>query len=364
MKYYIIVGEKSGDMHAANLMLALKEKDEEAQFRFLGGEKMIEVGGECWKHYREIATMGVIEILKKLREMKQIIRDCAADVLAYHPDVLIMIDSSGFNLRVAKKLQNQSFKLIYYIAPKTWAYLPGRTKKLAALTDKVLCILPFEVSFFKKYNVNAQYVGNPLLDQLRKFQPDQTFLAKYNLEDKKIIAVLPGSRYNEVKTVLYEVLAVSGQFPYHQFIVAGVSHLDQSLYENLPKNIKVVFEDTYNLLTHSEAAVVASGTATLETALLQVPQVVVYKMNLVTAVLVKMFLTIPYVSLVNLVAEKEIVKELLQYDFNEKNVFKELSKLIEGGEKRHEMLEEYKELKNKVGNDYVSKKAAEAILGR
>lgn len=364
MKYYLTVGERSGDMHAANLMHAIQKRDPDADFRFLGGDEMAKVGGQCFRHYKDVSVLGLIEIISKYRFLKKQIRAVAEDIKAFDPDVLIMIDFSEFNLRVADLIPEKKFKSFFYIAPKTWAYLPGRTKKLARNIDHLLCILPFEVTFFNKYGIDSTYVGNPLLDQLRKFEKDDQFKQELGLDEKPIISILPGSRYHEVGQILKRVIPVIDHFPDYNFVVAGVSNLDASLYDILPKNVKLVYGRTYDLLSVSEAAVVASGTATLETALFKVPQVVVYYGNTISMAFMGLVLTIPYVSLANLVAEKRIVQELLQFKISIKNLKKELNGIVKDGEKRAEMMADYDALITKVGDDHVSENAAEVIISK
>ena len=362
MKYYLVVGERSGDLHASNLMKSLLEEDKQAQFRFYGGDYMKEVGGELVQHYSTVSFMGVWEVVKNLRTIKGHIKKCQEDLYKYEPDTVILVDFSAFNLKIARYAKEKGIRVCYYISPKVWAWNTKRAYKVKKYVDHLFCILPFEKTFFKKYDYEVDYIGNPLLDALEAFTPNPDFSSVNGLSTAPIIAVLPGSRYQEVKAMLERMLEITSYYPDHQFVVAGVGNLNSQLYKNVESSqVKVVYNQTYDVLANAEMAIVTSGTATLETALFEVPQVVGYRTSFITALIAKLVLKIPYVSLVNLVAEKEIVKELLQYDFTASKLKKELNKIKVDGEKRAEVLKSYKEMKTKMGQAGVSKRTAQLI---
>jgi len=364
MKYYIVVGERSGDMHGANLMREIRKLDQEAEFRFMGGEAMQAVGGTMVQHYGTIAIMGFIEVLKKLIQIRNVLKKIKADILNYKPDVVILIDSSGFNMRIAKFCKKNHVLNYYYIAPKVWAWNNKRAYTIKANVDRLFGIFPFEVAFFKKYGYDMDYVGNPLLDQIHAFQADPDFLTKHHLDpNKSIIALLPGSRKQEVKKMLPRMVEVQKQFPNHQFIIAGVNNLDKSLYEPYLKDVKIIYEKAYDLLSVSEAALVTSGTATLETALLGVPQVVCYFAGYIYYHVMKNWvLTVSYLSLVNLIAEKGIVKEMIQKDCDAEHIGLELKKILKNEPERAVMEREYQILKEKIGGTGASQKTAELMV--
>lgn len=364
MKYYIIAGEKSGDLHASNLMKAIKEEDKEAKFRFWGGDEMQQVGGEIVRHYKDLAFMGVWEVIKNLRKIAGFLKECKRDILEYQPDLIILVDYSGFNMKIAKFAKKHKILNFYYISPKVWAWNTKRAYKIKKYVDKLFVILPFEVEFFKKYDYEVEYVGNPLVDAIESFEPEENFSKEYDLDKKPIIALLPGSRKQEVENMLEIMLSVREQFFTYQFVIAGVSNLDKSFYEPYEKlaNVSVVYEKTYQILHLAEVALVTSGTATLETGLFKVPQVVCYKTSAFTYAIAKRVVKIPYISLVNLVAEKEIVKELIQKELTKENLIQELKKIILGGEERKVQEEEYKLLKRKIGKAGASQKAGKLML--
>lgn len=364
MKYYIIAGEKSGDLHASNLMKALKEEDKEARFRFWGGDEMQKVGGEMVRHYRDLAFMGFLEVIKNLRKIARFLKECKRDILNYEPDLIILIDYSGFNMKIAKFAKKNSFLNFYYIAPKVWAWNTKRAYKIKKYVDKLFVILPFEVAFFKKYNYEVVYVGNPLVDALESFKPEENFKQEHSLSEKPLIALLPGSRKQEVENMLEVMLSIQKDFSEYQFVIAGVSNLDTSFYEpyeNL-ENVTVIYEKTYQILHLAEVALVTSGTATLETGLFEVPQVVCYKTSTFSYAIAKRLIKVPYISLVNLVAEKEIVKELIQKDLNTESLVKEVKTIVKTGEQRETMAKEYKLLKAKIGQAGASQKAGKLML--
>jgi lipid-A-disaccharide synthase len=346
LKYYIIAGERSGDLHGSNLIKELKKLDTAATFRGLGGEEMQANGVELFVHYRELAFMGfeaVTNFFKIARYMKQ----CKADILQYSPDALILIDYGGFNRRIAKVGKENGIKVLYYIPPKVWAWRKDRAKSLKATVDKMFVILPFERAFYKQYNFEVDYVGNPVLDAIKSFVPNSNFLSEHSFIDQhKIIALLPGSRTMELKRIVPLMAEVAEQNPHYQFAVAAVDNLAEELYLPLKKlsNVKFVYNQTYDLLQHARAAIVTSGTATLETALLKVPQVVVYKAGGLEYSIAKRIVQVKFISLVNLIADREVVKELIQNDASPTLVQNELLQLAEATEKRKQVLVGYDEI--------------------
>lgn len=366
MKYYIIAGEASGDLHASNLVAEIKKKDKKAEFRGCGGDLMKAQGVDLLKHYRTMAYMGFVEVAVNLRKVLGNIAQCKKDILEYQPDAVILVDYPGFNFRIADFAHDKGFKVLYYISPQLWAWKRRRVKKVKRSVDKMLVILPFEEEFYKQYGVDVTYVGNPLLDELAKFGTANRsiFLRRNSLGEKReIIALLPGSRYQEVKRVLPVMLKAASHFPDYQFVVAGVSSLDKSLYKKILGNSDVflIENQTYELLQNSSAAVVTSGTATLETALLTVPEVVCYKATGFSYFLAKWMIKVKFISLVNLVMDKEVVKELIQGEMTEENIVKELELLLHNSKRQRKLLEDYEELKDRLGGAGASEKAAEAI---
>ena len=366
MKYYIIAGEASGDLHASNLVAEIKKKDKKAEFRGCGGDRMKAEGVDLLKHYRTMAYMGFVEVAVNLRKVLGNITQVKKDIVEYQPDALILVDYPGFNLRIAKFAHEKGLKVFYYISPQVWAWKRRRVKKIKASVDKMLVILPFEEEFYKNYGVDVTYVGNPLLDELAKFGTANRsiFLRRNSLGEKReIIALLPGSRKQEVKRMLPVMLKVVSHFPEYQFVVAGVSSLEKALYKKIMGNADVFFVEnqTYELLQNSSAALVTSGTATLETALFSVPEVVCYKATGFSYRLAKWMIKVKFISLVNLVMDKEVVKELIQSDLREENLVKELDSLLHNGKLQRQLLEDYEELKDRLGNAGASEKAAAAI---
>lgn len=364
MKYYIIAGEKSGDLHSSNLMKAIKQEDDMAQFRFWGGDEMQKVGGEMVRHYKDLAFMGFWEVIKNLRTIVGFLKECKRDIVAYQPDLIILVDYSGFNMKIAKFAKKNQIPNFYYISPKVWAWNTKRAYKIKKYIDKLFVILPFEVDFFKKYDYEVEYVGNPLVDAVENFTPEIDFKTTYHLSEKPIIALLPGSRKQEVESMLEIMLSVREEFTNYQFVIAGVSNLDKSFYEPYEhlENVSVIYEQTYQILHLAEVALVTSGTATLETGLFQVPQVVCYKTSAFTYAIAKRLVKVPYISLVNLVAEKEIVKELIQKDLNQENLIKELKTIIKNGRNRNIIEHEYRVLIEKIGESGASQKTGKLML--
>ena len=367
MKFYIIAGEASGDLHASNLVAEIKKKDKKAEFRGFGGDLMKAQGVELVKHYRTMAYMGFVEVAVNLRKVLGNIAQCKKDILEYQPDAVVLVDYPGFNLRIADFAHKKGFKVYYYISPQVWAWKRRRVQKIKKSVDKMLVILPFEEEFYKHYGVDVTFVGNPLLDELAKVGSGNRsiFLRRNSLgERREIIAMLPGSRRQEVKRTLPVMLKAASHFPDYQFVIAGVSSLDKSLYKDIMGNSDVFFVEnqTYDLLLNSSAALVTSGTATLETALLSVPEVVCYKATNFSYRLAKWMIKVKFISLVNLIMDREVVKELIQGDLNEDNLVKELDQLLHNGKRQRRLLEDYEELKDKLGNVGASEKAAEVIV--
>ena len=366
MKYYIIAGEASGDLHASNLVAEIKKKDKKAEFRGCGGDLMKAQGVELLKHYRTMAYMGFVEVAVNLRKVLGNIAQCKKDIVEYHPDVVILVDYPGFNLRIADFAHENGFKVVYYISPQIWAWKRRRVHKIKKSVDKMLVILPFEEEFYRRYGVDVTFVGNPLLDELVKVGTGNRsiFLRRNSLgERREIIALLPGSRRQEVKRTLPVMIKVASHFPDYQFVIAGISSLDKSLYKDIMGQSDVFFVEnqTYELLQNSSAALVTSGTATLETALFSIPEVVCYKATGFSYRLAKWMIKVKFISLVNLIMDREVVKELIQGDMNEDNLVKELDQLLHNGKRQRKLLEDYEELKDKLGNVGASEKAAGII---
>ncbi len=363
MKYYLIAGEASGDLHGANLMKALKAGDPQASFRFYGGDKMLSEGGTLVKHYADMAFMGFTEVLLNLNTILKNLKRCKADVLADQPDVLILIDFPGFNLKVAEFAKSNGIRVFYYISPKVWAWNQKRVLKIKRVVDKMFCILPFEVDFYRDWGMEVDYVGNPLLDEKAQFIPNSDFRKNNGLSEGPLIALLPGSRKQEIERLLPVMLSVTENFPEHQFVIAAAPSFDRNYYQQFigDKQVKLVFSQTYDLLNQATAAVVASGTATLETALFHVPQVVVYKGGTISIAIARLLVKIKFISLVNLIMNREVVKELIQEDCNPVNIKIILENLI-NGDARKVMLQDYQELSEKMGTPGASEKTAGLML--
>ncbi|MCL7753985.1 lipid-A-disaccharide synthase [Polaribacter sp. Z022] len=367
MKYYIIAGEASGDLHGANLMKELCKEDTNADIRFWGGDLMKNVGGTLVSHYKERAFMGFFEVLMNLSKVLGFIKFCKKDISQFNPDVIIFIDNSGFNLRVAKWAKQQGFKTNYYISPQVWASRASRVKDIKRDVDTMFVILPFEKEFYKKQGYDVNFVGHPLIDGIadRKQVDEIAFKKEYNLSNKPIIALLPGSRKQEITKMLSVMLSLIDDFSDYQFVIAGAPSQDLSFYKNIIGNKKVSFinNKTYDLLSISYAALVASGTATLETALFKVPQVVCYKGGNISYQIAKRIITLKFISLVNLIMDKEVVKELIQNDFNTKNLKTELTKILDE-DYREQLFLEYFELESKLGGKGASEKVAKQIVSK
>lgn len=365
MKYYIIAGEASGDLHGSNLMKSLKQKDPSAEFRFWGGDLMEKQGGTLVKHYRDLAFMGFLEVALNLKTILNNIKFCKADIKNNIPDVLILVDYPGFNLRIAKFAKELGIKVVYYISPQLWAWKEGRVEIIKKYVDEMMVILPFEEDFYKKHHVKSHFVGHPLLDAISTLQniDIEFFKRENNLNEKEIIALLPGSRKQEVEKMLEIMLSVRPYFKDYQFVIAGAPSLEKDFYQKyVDENVHFVSNRTYDLLRCSKAALVTSGTATLETALLNVPEVVCYRGSKISYAIAKRLVKhIKYISLVNLIMDKEVVKELIQSELNTENLVEHL-KLIAEGDKRNQMLNEFEILRTKLGGKGASDNAADIIL--
>lgn len=372
MKYYLIVGEASGDLHASNLMKALVAEDPEAEFRFFGGDLMTAVGGTCVKHYRELAYMGFIPVLLHLRTIFSNMDRCKHDIEAWKPDVLILVDYPGFNLKIAAYIKKHTqIPIYYYISPKIWAWKEYRIKNIRRDVDKLFSILPFEVDFFRGHHYPVDYVGNPCVDAVDSFLSTDTetkeqFYQRLNLESSRpVIALLAGSRKQEIKDNLSRMMEASRSFPQYQFVIAGAPGIAPEFYSHyLTDGAKIVFGETYRLLRHSEAALVTSGTATLETALFRVPQVVCYytAAGKLVSFLRRHILKVKYISLVNLVSGSEVVTELVADGMTVDNIRRELSAIIEGGSRRIQMLSGYDRMIQILGTPGASERAAKLMV--
>ncbi|NMH88428.1 lipid-A-disaccharide synthase [Flavivirga algicola] len=364
MKYYILAGEASGDLHGSNLMKALLKEDVNADIRFWGGDLMQATGGTLVKHYKERAFMGFTEIIMNLAKIFKLISFCKSDIKAFNPDVVIFIDNSGFNLRIAKWAKENDFKTNYYISPQVWASRARRVKAIKRDIDAMYVILPFVKPFYKKHDYDVTFVGHPLIDAIanRKQVDEFKFRETHNLSNEPIIALLPGSRKQEITKMLSVMLSLVENYPNFQFVIAGAPSQDYSFYETFIKShdVKFISNKTYDLLSVSTSALVTSGTATLETALFKVPQVVCYKGSALSYQIAKRIITLKFISLVNLVMDKEVVTELIQNDFNKKRLQQELDKIL-NPDIRHKLFLEYYELEQALGGKGASEKTAKLI---
>ncbi len=361
MRYYIISGEASGDLHGSNLIKALRAQDETAEIRAWGGDKMEAAGATIVKHYRDLAFMGFVEVIKHLGAILRNIDFCKKDIKAFNPGVLVLIDYPGFNLRIAKWAHEQGLKVVYYISPQVWAWKEGRVSDIRKYVDKMLVILPFEEAFYAKHNYKVQYVGHPLLEviEAEKKEPPVPLFT-----DKPIVALLPGSRAMEISKKLPLMLQMAERFPGYQFVIAGAPAQPDEVYNELIGTAPVMLlrNDTYNLLKQARAALVTSGTATLETALFGVPQAVCYRGNPLSYWLARKLVKVPYISLVNLIMNREVVKELIQGDMNKAALETELRRLLEDAAYREEMAKDYSSLWRALEGGNASAKAATAVI--
>ncbi|MDF9797032.1 lipid-A-disaccharide synthase [Catalinimonas alkaloidigena] len=368
MKFYIIAGERSGDLHGANLIKALKKEAtataDEIHIRCWGGDEMQKAGGDLVVHYREMAFMGFWEVFTNLTTIRKFIQHCKKDILEFQPDVLILIDYAGFNMRMARFAKQHNILTYYYISPKLWAWNQGRAKKIKANVDKMFVILPFEKEFYLKFDYQVEYVGNPLLDAIRDFKPQKGFRQQFGLDERPVIAVLPGSRKQEVSNMLKTMLGLSTFFPDYQFAVAAVNNLPDDMYKDArqQENVHVIEGKTYDILHQAHAAVVTSGTATLETALFEVPQLICYKTSFISYQIAKSLIKVPYIGLVNLIADEEIVPELIQSDFNTSSLQSELRKIVADTPERKAQHNAYQRIKKLLGNERASEKTARLMM--
>ncbi|HYV93324.1 MAG TPA: lipid-A-disaccharide synthase [Chitinophagales bacterium] len=360
MKFYVIAGEASGDLHASNLVKALKQLEPAVQFRGFGGDLMKNAGVELVTHYRETAFMGFWEVIKNLKTILSYIDLCKKDVLNWRPDAIILIDYPGFNLRIAEFAHKNSFKVFYYISPQVWAWKSSRVKKIKRDVAKMFVILPFEKDFYKKWNYDVEFVGHPLLDELKDIKTADLRLKT----QKPVIALLPGSRKQEIARMLPIMLEVVNDFPDHQFVVGAVNSVEENFYRSIigNKNCEIVFDKTYSLLSLAKAALVTSGTATMETALFNVPQVVCYKGSGLSYFIARRIVDVKYIAMVNLIVDRPLVKELIQQELNYSNLKSELNKILFDEPGRKEIQDGYKELKEKLGGAGASEKTAKKIL--
>lgn len=371
MRYYLIAGEASGDLHGSNLMRELKKTDPDAVFRCFGGDLMQKAGGELVEHYREMAFMGILNVLLNLKTIRRNLELCKKDLMSFRPDVLILIDYPGFNLRIAEFAKKHNIKVFYYISPKVWAWKENRVKKIKAFVDEMFTILPFEKKFYQRHGVEVHYVGNPTVDSIAAFREKapskEKFTRQNNLDNRPVVALLAGSRVQEIKKTLPLMKKVSLNFPEFQFVIAGVASIDKALYNNFLKDseIKIIFDQTFQLLSNAHTALVASGTAALETALFYVPQTVIYKIEgglLLDIIMRNFVLKTIGVALPNIVMNEEIIKEFIQKKMTHKNVNNEMKKLLYDENHRQIIITDYKRLEAKMGEPGCAERAAEKMV--
>jgi lipid-A-disaccharide synthase len=368
MKYYLIAGEASGDMHAANLMKELKRCDADAVFRCWGGDLMEKEGGTLVKHYRDLAFMGFTEVIMNLRTILRNIEYCKKDIIENKPDALILVDYPGFNLRIAEFAREHDIKVFYYISPQVWAWKQSRVHKIKRIVDKMFVILPFEKDFYRKFDYEVEFVGHPLLDEIESIKAQSKsyaeFVQRHALNQQPIIALLPGSRKQEISVMLPMMLSVIEKFRDYQFVIAAAPSVDKDFMESLigDAGASVVYGETYTLLTHATAALVTSGTATLETALFGVPEVVCYKGGWISYSIARMLVKVDYISLVNLIMEREVVKELIQGQLNTASIESALNIILHDQQKIAEMKSDFADLKLRLGGSGASAKTAQLIF--
>jgi len=357
MKYFLIAGERSGDLHGSNLIKALKKEDPDPSFYCWGGDQMKDSGSELLMHYRDHAIMGVFEVFMNLFKIRRMFRLCHRQIVEINPDVIILIDYGGFNLRIARFASKRGFRVFYYISPKIWAWNTKRAYKVKNYVERMFVILPFEKDFYKLFDCDVDFVGNPVVDAVNMFLVDK---GQKSSPHDGIIALLPGSRIQEVQRMLPVMMKVVRKYPNYKYRIAAVNSIPQGLY-NVAKgleNVELVFENTYDLLSAASTAIVTSGTATLETALLDVPQVVIYKASWITYLIARNFVSVKYMSLVNLIADKPVVVELMQRDMNPKTLEAEFIRLNEDIDYREKIKSEYEEIRKTLGSNPVSETAA------
>jgi len=365
-RLYFVVGEASGDLHASNLMQAIKKKEPTTEFRFWGGDKMQQVAPNgLVKHINNLAFMGFWEVLKNIRTISKNLSFCKEDILSYQPDAIVFVDYPGFNLRIAEWAKQKGIKVFYYISPQVWAWKQSRVHKIKKVVDHMYVILPFEKEFYQRFDYEVNYVGHPLLDEIVKYNfsdKKEAFLKRNNLTNNPIIAVLPGSRKQEVSKKLPIMLEGIKSFSDYQIVIAGAPTLDEEFYAEFKGNTKIIYGETYELLSNASVAVVTSGTATLETALFKVPEVVCYKGSTLSYLIARQLIKVKYISLVNLIMDREVVRELIQNECTAENIEQEVTKLLLKEEYRSVMLENYEELKVVLGGGGASEKVAQSLL--
>lgn len=368
-KLYIIAGEASGDLHGSNLMEELLDQNPDLSLRFWGGDRMAKIGGEPAKHIRDLAFMGFWEVITNIRTIAANLKFCRKDIEEFNPEAIIMIDYPGFNLRIAEWAKKKGIRVIYYVSPQVWAWKENRVKKIKVVVDEMYVILPFEKKFYKKHDFNVNYLGHPLLDEVEKFKKialtKNGFTQKNSLNEKPIIALLPGSRKQEIKVKLPLMLEACANFDNYQLVIGGAPAMDKSFYTRFIKeykNVHIVYGQTYDLLNQSTAGLITSGTATLETALLELPQVVCYKGSPISYVIAKSLIKIRFISLVNLIMDEEVVTELIQKECNSVRMEAELKEILPKGNKRNAISLKYKELIDVLGAGGASHKIAASIL--
>ncbi len=368
MRYYIIAGEASGDLHGGNLIKQLKRIDDQAVIRAWGGDLMAESGASVVKHYRDLAFMGFSEVLMNLRTILGNLSFCKTDIESFDPDAIILIDYPGFNLRIAKWAHEAGYKVLYYISPQIWAWKQSRVKQIKAYVDEMYVILPFEKEFYKRSGVDVHYVGHPLIDAIEDYKStaltQSEFREKHKLDQKPIIALLPGSRKQEIATMLPIMMKAIDQVGDFEVVIAGAPSQEEEFYRKILEDnpVRILFDSTYEILTHAHAALVTSGTATLETAIFRVPQVVCYKGGLISYLIARSLVKVKYISLVNLIMDKMVVKELIQNEMRIQNLRRELDKIVNDRHYREQMNSEYKALYKKLGGTGASSVAANLMF--
>lgn len=369
MKYYVIAGEVSGDKHTALVIRNIKKQDTEAEFRGFGGDDMQAEGTTLVRHIKDLAIMGFVEVVMHLKTVLGNLSFCKQDILSYRPNAIILTDYPGFNLRIAKFAHKHGIKVFYYVSPQVWAWKKNRVKTIGKVIDKLFVILPFEKDFYKQHNIEVEYYGNPLLDEITEFKQKQEnknlFIEKHSLNDKPVVAVLPGSRVQEIKKMLPEQIKVFDKYKDRfNFVIAGVNTFKESFYRDIlqGRDIKIVFNETYNLLNVSSFAIVCSGTATLETALFNVPQMVCYKANILSYFIAAYIVKIKHISLVNIIMKKEVIKELLQKNCNEEHLLQEFEKLLYDTSYTDRIKQDYQTLHDLLGSAGTSEKIATYIV--
>ena len=366
-KLFIIAGEASGDLHGSNLIRSLKELDETIQIQCWGGDKMKEAGGQVMKHIRELSFMGFVEVLLNLRTILRNFKTCKSQLIDFEPDALVLIDFPGFNLRMAEWAKNRGIPVFYYISPQIWAWKQSRVHQIKRCVDKMYVILPFEESFYARFDYPVEYVGSPLLDAIEQHiehaASHESFRVRHHLDQRPILALVPGSRKQEIKRKLPLMLKAAEFFPTHQVIITGAPAIEYSYYQQyIGNNHLVVFNETYDVLKEAEIAAVTSGTATLETALIGTPQVVCYKGSFLSYLIARLLIKVRFISLVNLIMDREIVKELIQHECTAWTVQQELHSLISDQPKRERVIKDYNELRDLLGKGGASKKVAQSLL--